>query len=272
MAIEKSVRYSNMVDAKTRESLVLKDGVIFNNRYEGSAKAGAVKVRKTGAVSVVDYDPATGAKLNKEESQYITITIDKDKAVNELIDGYEAAAVTDNMVAERVNDAGFAIALTLDADGAACLVAEGTAFGDTAAITADTAYGVAVDTRTAMSKANVPNDGQRYMIVSPDAYAAMLKSPEFVKASDLGDKVVQTGAVGAIAGFNVYESNNLGDGVDFVAGHPLFATRVNEWAVDVHVQDLAQSGTFIGACAVQGRKVYAHKVTNPAAILVKKSA
>lgn len=272
MAFEKSVRYSNLVDAKTSADLVLKDGVIFNNRYEGSAKAGAVKVRKTGAVSVVDYDPVTGAAMEKGESEYITINIDKDKAVNHRIDGYDAAAVTDDAIGEACNDAGYSMALVLDTDGAACLVAEGTAFGDTAAITADTAYGIAVDARKALSKANVPNDGRRYLVVSPDAYAAMLKSPEFVKASDLGDKVVQTGAVGAIAGFNVYESNNLGEGVEFVAGHPLFATRVNEWAVAVHVQDLNGSGNYIGECAIQGRKVYAHKVTNPAAILVKKSA
>ena len=49
--IEKSTRYSALVDAKARDAIVLKDGVIFNNRYEGSAKAGAVKVRKTGVAT-----------------------------------------------------------------------------------------------------------------------------------------------------------------------------------------------------------------------------
>ena len=70
----------------------------------------------------------------------------------------------------------------------------------------------------------------------------------------------------------VFESANLDADVEFVAGHPDYATRVREWAVDVHKQDLAASGKYIGACAVQGRSVYAHKVTNPAAILVKKFA
>ena len=37
-------RYSTAVDAKLRALLVKKDGVIFNNRFEGSPKAGAVKV------------------------------------------------------------------------------------------------------------------------------------------------------------------------------------------------------------------------------------
>ena len=51
-----SVRYSNLVDTKTRVQLQLKDGVVFNNRYEGSAKAGAVKVRKSGAATIADYN------------------------------------------------------------------------------------------------------------------------------------------------------------------------------------------------------------------------
>ena len=269
--METSVRYSKIVDAKTRTSLALKDGVIFNNRYEGDAKAGAVKVRKTGGASVQDYDKVAGVNLTEGASEYITIVIDKDKAVNEIIDGYTAAAVTDGMIADRLDEAGYAMAVTLDADGAAELVANGTTLEDTAAMTKSTIYGVVVDARTTLSEAGVPNDGARYLVVAPKTYALLLKSDEFIKASALGDAVVQTGAVGAIAGFNVYESANLGAGVEFVAGHPLYATRVNEWAVDIAVNDL-KDAKHIGASAVQGRKVYAHKVTNPACILVKKSA
>ena len=51
-----------------------------------------------------------------------------------------------------------------------------------------------------------------------------------------------------------------------IAGHPKFATRAKAWGVGVHVQDLSGSGNYIGACAVQGRKVYGHKVLRSAAI------
>ena len=51
-----------------------------------------------------------------------------------------------------------------------------------------------------------------------------------------------------------------------IAGHPRFATRVMEWGVPVHIQDLNGSGSFIGACAVQGRNVYAHKGLRATAI------
>ena len=43
MAHEAQVRYSKLVDLKLRATLVKKVGVICNNRYEGSPKAGSVK-------------------------------------------------------------------------------------------------------------------------------------------------------------------------------------------------------------------------------------
>lgn len=276
-----SVRYSNLVDTKTRVQLQLKDGVVFNNRYEGSATAGAVKVRKTGAASVVDYNKSTGVALTEGASEWITISDFKDKAVNELIDGYNAAAVPDGMIADRLDEAGYGIALKLDSDGAKALATEGTTLADTTAMTKSNVYSKIVDARAALTTAGVPNDGQRYVLVSPDVMAYVLKSDEFTPASNLGDVVKGTGIVGTIAGFNVLESANLGtvtkgEGdnavtykVEFVAGHPAYATRVNEWAVPVHVQDLSGSGKYIGASAVQGRKIYAHKVANPDCILVK---
>jgi len=51
-----------------------------------------------------------------------------------------------------------------------------------------------------------------------------------------------------------------------IAGHPRFATRVNEWSVGIKVQDLSGSGNYIGASAVQGRMVYDHKVLRSVAI------
>lgn len=266
--MELSVRHSKLIDAKTRQALVLKDGVIFNNKYEGDAKAGAVKIRKTGAVTVSDYDKVNGVSLSEGGSEYITVPVNKDKAINEIIDGYNAAAVPDGMVVDRFDEASFAMANRLDIDGAYELVNGGTTLENTTAITSSNVYSSIVDARTALTKAGVPNDGQRYIIVSPDVFALILKSSEFTPASSLGDNVKETGAVGRIAGMLVFESANLGNGVEYVAGHPNYATRVNEWEVPIAVNDLAD-GKHIGACAVQGRKVYTHKVTNENCIVVK---
>lgn len=267
-------RYSDMVDAKLRVTIVKKDGVIFNNRYEGNPKAGVVKVPvRDTEVTVNDYSKTDGADATHGDTTYLDVTIDKDKAVNEIIDGYDAAAVPDNLVADRLDSAAYSLALQMEKDATAVLEAGGTDYGDTTALTKDTIYESVVGVRTTMSKANIPNDGRRWLLVTPDVYALLLTSPEFIKASDLGDAVVQTGAVGRIAGFNVYEDNTLTEATtEFIAGHPDWCTRINEWAVPVHLQDINGSGTYIGASAVQGRKIYAHKVTKAKAVYIKKKA
>lgn len=264
-----SVRYSRLVDAKLRNELVLKDGVIFNNNFEGDPKAGAVKIRKTGSATVNDYDRVNGVDLTSGASQWITCNIDKDKAVNEIVDGYEASAIPDGIVADRLDAATYGLAEAMDKDGAAELVGGGTVLSTTTAYTKTNIYDGFVDVRQTMSENGVPQS-RRYAVVSPETYAKLLKSPEFISASDLGDKVKATGAVGAIAGFAVYESNNLGDDIEAVFGHPNYATRVKEWSVPVQVRPL-QDSKHIGASAISGRMVYGHKVSNAAAIFVKKT-
>ena len=268
-------RYSPLVDAKLRDVLVKKDGVIFNNRYEGDPKAGAVKVPVRDAeVTIGDYDKDAGATATTGSTTYKTINIDKDKAINEIIDGYDAAAVPDNLVADRLDSGAYSIAYQMEKDASAILEnsSNHTTFGTTEALTADTIYGSLVDCRTTMSKAKIPNDGRRWCLMSPDTYALALKSDQFIHATDLGDKVIATGALGKIAGFLVFEDNTLAATTEFICGHPDWCTRVNEWAVPVHLQDINGSGTFIGASAVQGRKIYAHAVTKKNAVYLKKHA
>ena len=270
-------RYSELVDAKLRATIVKRVGVICNNRYEGTPKAGAVKVPvRDTEVAVADYNKKTGSTMTHGDTSYLTVTIDKDKAVNELIDGFDAESVPGNLVADRLDSAGYSLALQMEKDGSAELTTGGTTLAELvdagyAALTKATVYEKIVDARTKLSTAHVPTE-DRWLLVSPDTYALLLKSPEFIKASDLGDAVVQTGAVGRVAGFNVFEDTTLGENVEFVAGHPNWFTRIEEWTEPVAVNDLKGSGTFIGACAVQGRKVYAHKVTKAETILVKKNA
>lgn len=259
-------RYSKLVLAKLRDTLVLKDGVVFNNDYEGSPAAGVVKipVRDT-EVAVSDYDKANGIQGTHGSTAYENMPITKDKALNEIIDGYDAAAVPDNLVADRLDSAAYALAKQIDTDGGTTLLAAATVDNE-ALLTKDNIYSAIVDLRTRMNKANIPNDGQRYLLALPDAMALILKSPEFISASSLGDEVKQSGAIGKIAGFLVIEWNDKTANLQLLAGHPRFATRATEFSVDVHVQDLSGSGKYIGASAVQGRKVYDHKVLRSVAI------
>lgn len=264
MAHTKQERYSELVLAKMRYDLRLKDGIVFNNDYEGNPVAGAVKipVRDTEVTAGV-YNTATGINLSQGATTYMSVTIDKDYAVNEIIDGYEASAVPDGLLADRLDSAAYSLALQMDNDGRDALLKEATSTYSVS-LTKANVYETFVDARTKLSKANVPNDGKRYALVTPDVFALVLKSPEFISASSLGDVVKMSGAVGQIAGFTLYEWNDSSTNLLFVAGHPMYATRVNEWKVPVAVNNL--SNTFIGASAVQGRMVYAHKVLRPVGV------
>lgn len=268
MALELQERYSTLVDAKLRYTIAQKDGIVWSNKYEGDPKAGAVKipVRDT-ETTVVSYNKQNGAAKSYTSGGYITLELDKDIAVNEIIDGYDASAVPDNIIADRIDSAGYSLALQINTDGTGELLDKATVSGQETATTKTNVYDRLCDIATAMTKAKVPQQ-DRWALVNPDTMNYVRKSSEFISASDLGDTVKQSGAVGKIAGFLVIEDATLPDHANIICGHKDWCCRVREWTKNVHVQSLDGSGTYIGASAIQGRTVYGHKVTKSAAIIM----
>ena len=264
-------RYSSMVLAKLRKTAIFVS--LFNNRYEGTPTAGAVKipVRDT-EVTVGDYDKVKGGSLSASATTYETLPIDKDKYVNELIDGYEASAVPDNLLADRLDSAGYSMGISLDSDLITLLVTKGTASTNTTALTKTTIYDSVVDEVAKLKKQGLRIE-ELWLAVTNDTYATLLKSPEFIKASDLGDRVVQNGQVGRIAGLDVYETNNIPDSlnVEYIIGNRVFCHFVDEWRVPVSVNDL-KDAEHIGASAVQGRRVYGCKISRVETVTVKKKS
>lgn len=276
-------RWSSLVDAKLRQMLVTRDNYIFNTNYEGNPKAGKVKipVRDT-EVETKDYDKANGIDPAAGTTTYMDLDIDQDKAVNELIDGFDAATVPDNIIADRLDSAGYSLALEMDKKSINVLeTTSGVNVSATkTAATETTAYKEVLAARTYLSKKGVPQDG-RWLIVSPDFMAVLMMDDHFIRQGDLSQQMKNAGAVGSVAGFAVYESNNLmvdnttvvsskKTTTEFIAGHPNWCHRVQEWSVDVHNQDLAGSGKYIGASAVQGRKIYGVKVSKPQTVYIKR--
>lgn len=282
-AHEHQERWSSLVDAKLRQTLVTRDNYIFNPNYEGNPKAGKVKipVRDT-EVTVKDYDKAKGVSLETGTTTYIDLDIDRDKAVNELIDGYDAAAVPDNLVADRLDSAGYSMALAMDQDSIDCLeTTAGTNVAATkTAATEITAYKEVLSAKTYLGRKGVPQAG-RWLIVSPEFMATLMMDDHFIRQGDLSQEMKNAGAVGSVAGFAVFESNNLAyenttitsgkkTTTEFIAGHPNWCHRVQEWSVDVHSQDLSGSGNYIGASAVQGRKIWGRKISKPQTVYIKR--
>ena len=211
MAHANQERWSKLVDAKLRNQLVTRDNYIFNNRYEGDPKAGKVKipVRDT-EVSVKDYNKATGIDPEAGTTTYLELNIDQDEAVNELIDGFDAASVPDGIVADRLDSAGYSLGLSIDKKSIEALqAASGATISATkTAATEANAYKLALEAKRVLSRKGVPADG-RFMIVSPEYLEVLMLDEHFIKRGDLSQEMVQAGVAGKIAGFNVFESNNM---------------------------------------------------------------
>ena len=287
MAHTNQDRWASLVDAKLRNTLVTRDNLVFNSRYEGDPKAGKVKipVRDT-EVAVKTYDKADGIDPEAGTTTYLDLNIDHDEAVNELIDGYDAASVPDGIVADRLDSAGYSLGLSIDKASIGALEACGEASGGATvsatktACTETTAYKEVLAAKRTLSRKGVPSEG-RFLLASPEFLEVLMLDEHFIKQGDLSQQLVQQGVVGKVAGFNVLETNNMDfesttrvdtkkTTTEFIAGHPNWCHRVLEWQVAVHLQDLSGSGNYIGASAVQGHKVYGVKVSKPQTLYIKR--
>lgn len=269
MAITKRESYAKLVDVKFNAELVTKDQAIFNTRFEGEPTSGAVKVLKTNKAVASAYNKSTGLTPSTVNGTYVSVLVDKDYAINELVDDCDADSIAPNIMADRLEAQGEALALQLDVDGLAELVTDGTAISGTAALTKTTVMSTLSAARATLSKANVKKAG-RYAIVSPDVLSVLLENASVIGNEKLGAEAIANGVVARVHGFDIYESNNLGAKVEMVIGHPTCATRIQAWKVNPFVENAG--GNFVGASLIKGRKVYGHKVTNAAGILVKKHA
>lgn len=251
-------RYSALVEAKLRKTSVFAN--LFNNRYEGEPKAGAVKVPVRADATAAAYDIANGVTMTAPATTYQTIVLDNDYAVNELIDGYVAAAVPDGMVADRLDSAGYALGITIDNLLVADLVAHATA----ASTTATKVYDQIIDT-IAEAKAAGVDPNSIWVAVAPTCYAELLKSSIFESAATLQE--VRVGQIGALGGVPVVETSNL-TGKEFIVGNSDFCHFVEEFKVPVALKDLAD-GAHIGASAVQGRNIFGFLISKPATVFSK---
>ena len=225
----------------------------------------------------------TASRTPPPKEPRIDLNIDHDEAVNELIDGYDADSVPDDIVADRLDSAGYSLALSIDKKSIAALEgATGATISATkTAATESNAYKLALEAKRVLGRKGVPADG-RFLIASPEYLEVLMLDEHYIKQGDLSQELVQQGVVGRIAGFNVFESNNMDyesttrvtskkTTTEFIAGHPNWCHRVMEWQVAIHLQDLSGSGKYIGASAVQGRKVYGLKVSKPQTLYIKRT-
>ena len=261
--------YANEVLTIARAETNLYDD--FATDYEKDEVTGQIMVpTRDGEVKVSDYDVLNGIELTQSATDYLPLPIDKDYGVNELIDGYEADAVPDNIVAQRVESAGYSIGMKKE-NYAIEALKTGTESADTAVLTESDVYKkIATDIKN-MKARNMKVASMR-VAVSADTELLLLTDDKFANtASTIGAELIREGVIGKINGVLVKPNYLMGDDVDYIIYDKRFCQKYEVWKVEPKVNDL-KDGKHIGASALQGRQVGGLMVTNKLGVQIKKHA
>lgn len=266
---ERQERYAQAIVKLMRPSLKIRS--TFSRDYEGSPVAGAVKVpvRNTD-VAISDYDVKDGVALSQSATTYLNVPVDNHKALNELIDGYEASAVPDNLVAQRLESGAYTIAKTLETDAISELL-NGTASTQDDC-TAENVYENIVKDIAVLAKKGVDKE-RMYVAIDYATETLLLTDAKYSNtASQIGAELAREGVVNKINGVKVIVQD-LGEdkndkAVEYIVYGIDWCQAIDEWKIQPAINNLSD-GAHIGASALQGRMVYTDKVTNTEAVIVK---
>jgi len=267
---ERQERYIPMIVELMRPYLYIRN--TFSTDYEGSPKAGAVKVpvRNTD-VSVQNYDVVAGANLTTSATTYLNIPIENNKVLNELIDNYEAQAVPDNLVAQRLESGAYSIAKTLEADALSVLTTSGNFTASKTQgtdSTAATIYSDILKDIAQLKKLGVPASRIKVAIDS-EAEVLLLTDDKFSNtASQIGAELARNGVVGRVNGCDVITEDLSSVNAQYIVYAPDWCKAIDEFTIAPRVVDI-RDGAHVGASKLEGRMVYANAVTNNKAVVVK---
>ena len=244
---------------------------LVNRDYEGQIRnqGDKVNINTLSDVAIKTYTPnsdiaspddltTTKQQLEITEADYFNIQlddVDRVQAAGELMD------TAMRNVAYKMNDKTDSFIRGKIASG----VASGNIIGTTESpiqVTKNNIYESIIEMRTKLDKANVPTSG-RTIIIPPEIYALLLQDERFVKSDAVaGQNVLVNGLVGRVAGFDVFESNNV-----------VYDTNNKFWKVTAQVRTATTFAEQIVKTeayrmekrfsdAVKGLHVYGAKVTD----------
>lgn len=245
---------------------------LFTRDYEGDPKAGAVKVPvRSTDVTVQNYNVVSGVDLTTSATTYLDIAINKNKVINELIDGYEASAVPDNLIGQRLESGSYSIAKTMEGDALATLTAENNYTASATAgtnSTADTIYADILKDIAKLKKLGVPSQRIKVAIDSETEVLLLTDAKFSNSASQIGAELARDGIVGRINGCDVVTEDLSGVGAQYIVFAPDWCKAIDEWTIEPRVRDMADA-KYVGASKLEGRMVYANAVTDKKAVVVK---
>lgn len=179
---------------------------LVNRDYEGDIQnAGdTVKVRTFGDITINAYTRDMTIAYQALTDPMQTMTIDQQKYFAFKVDDLDQAQADIDILDGYTQRAAIAIRDVVDTHllGHADDVDAGNVIddaGDPITLTKDTIYGYIAQMGQVLDLANVGAEN-RALVITPEFKAMLLQSPEFTRATSLGDNIIQNGYIGNVAG------------------------------------------------------------------------
>lgn len=232
---------------------------LVNQNYQGeiTEEGDTVNIISPDAISTGTYD-GTDISFDTPTSTTQALNIDQKTYVAFTVDDVDEVQANVSLMDAYMEEANFAVGDETDqhilgkytgADSSNVITASD--------ITASNIYGKLTEAKKLLSLNDVPATG-RWVVLSPKEIELLEDSSEFTSASDLGDQTKRTGFAGRIAGFEVFESNNVSEGTDvrhLPFGHRMaitFANQILNMEAGRHEKKFAD---FVKGLHVYGSKV-----------------
>lgn len=200
---------------------------VVNRRYEGEIKnAGdTVHIQEVPAIAINSYDPSGTLTYESPDGTSQSLVIDQEKYFAFKVDDVSKAQANVTLADKFMEEAKKAIDLVKDSFilGKFADIPASNLITGGVALTKDNAYATFVNIAKILKNnnaiqsmdndiyetANKTGDTMPWIIVNPDVEAILLQAPEFIHATDKGDRVLRKGSIGSIGGMDILLSTNL---------------------------------------------------------------
>jgi hypothetical protein len=273
-------KYSSLVEPNLWYNNIWQPGLTFTAKYQ-LGPAGQIMVHKPGIATITATAPGADFSDAIVQDSLITIALNKQYNRSRKIYNATAASVAYPIAAAELETGIKEVAKAWTKSGVTELIETTSIIVSDNILTlvaADTVFDQIVADRQKLVETGVTPD---VIIVSPSAYAFLLKSDEFQRVGIIGDNAVANGVVGYVAGMKVVEYEALDTaavdgqtigGITWASGDELEYAMYDHDAfsivTSVDMVRVKDSERFNGTLA-QIEMVSGFKLTNPARALLK---
>lgn len=228
MSIDLTTKFTPHVDEMF--SAESKKSILTNNDFSWDG-AHSIKVYKVNTVAMTDYDRngAKGGVSRYGEAKDLSatteeMTLKRDRSFTFVVDRLDEDETQQAVNAASALARQMREVIIPEVDqytyGVMCEKAGHTP--EAAEITSANIYSMILDANKTLDDNLVPETG-RFMVVTPDVYATMKKSPDIVMETDIGNELRLKGVIGRLDGCDVIKvpAARLPENFGFMVCHPV---------------------------------------------------